>query len=84
MTIEEYKNEIIKRLGTANDCEEAERVINWSIEFMKDKHLQDDVIVDYLQKLKKGLKELSFSDFDDIHWCNIQDAILYLRKITAK
>lgn len=84
MTIDEFKDAIINKLGTANDCEEAEQVINRSIEIMKEKHLKEYVITDYLQKLKTGLKELSPSGFDYIHWCNIQCVILYLRKITMK
>ncbi|HZI53640.1 MAG TPA: hypothetical protein VFD56_08055 [Chitinophagaceae bacterium] len=83
MTIEEYKEAIIKKLGTANDCEEVEQLINRSIEKMKEKHLPAHIVADYLYKLKTGLKSLSPSGFDYIHWCNIQCAILSLKKITT-
>jgi hypothetical protein len=84
MTIEEYKEAIIQKLGMANDCEETEQIINRSIRIMEEKKLQAPIIADYLVKLKTGLKELSTKEFDYVHWCNIQCAILYLRKITAK
>lgn len=80
MTIEEYKAFIVQKLGMAGDCEEAGQIINSSIELLKEKQLPAKVKSDYLAKLKEGLKELSPAGFDYIHWCNIQCAILYLRK----
>jgi hypothetical protein len=84
MTIEEYKEFIVQKLGMAGDCEETEQIINRSIQLLKEKHLTAKVKADYLVRLKEGLKGLSPSSFDYIHWCNIQCAILYLRKLTNK
>ena len=84
MTTEEYKEFIVKKLGTANDCEETEQIINWSIQLLREKHIPAKVKADYLVRLKDGLKQLSSTGFDYIHWCNIQCAILYLRKLTNK
>lgn len=84
MTIEEYKEFIVQKLGMANDCEETEQIIIRSIQLLKEKHLPARVKADYLVKLKNGLKDLSPSGFDYVHWCNIQCAILYLRKLTNK
>ena len=84
MSIEEYKEAIVKKLGMANDCEEVEQILSRSIEKMKEKHLHVSVIADYLRKLKDGLKVLSPSGFDYIHWCNIRCAIMYLKKLTNK
>lgn len=84
MTIDEYKDLIVQKLGTAGDCEETEQVINRSIQLLREKHLPARVKADYLAKLKEGLKALSPSGFDYIHWCNIQCAILYLRKLKRK
>lgn len=83
MTTEEYKEFIVRKLGTANDCEEAEQIIDRSIQFFKEKHIPAGVKADYLIRLKDGRKQLSPSGFDYIHWCNIQCAILYLRKLTT-
>jgi len=84
MTTEEYKEFIVKKLGTANDCEETEQIINWSIQLLREKHIPAKIKADYLVRLKDGLKQLSSTGFDYIHWCNIQCAILYLRKLTNK
>jgi hypothetical protein len=84
MTIEEYMEFIVQRLGMAGDCEETEQIINRSIDLLKEKHIPARVKADYLSRLKVGLKQLSPSGFDYIHWCNIQCAILYLRKLTKK
>jgi uncharacterized protein YdiU (UPF0061 family) len=84
MTIEEYKEFIVKKLGMANDCEETEQIVNRSIQLLKEKHLHSKVKADYLFRLKEGLKDLSPSGFDYIHCCHIQCAILYLRKLTNK
>ena len=84
MTIEEYKEFIVQKLGTANDCEETEQIINRSIQLLKEKHIPAKIKADYLVRLKDGLKHLSSTGFDYIHWCNIQCAILHLRKLTNK
>ena len=84
MTTEEYKKFIVQKLGTANDCEETEQIINKSIQLLREKHIPAKVKADYLVRRKDGLKQLSSTDFDYIHWCNIQCAILYLRKLTNK
>jgi len=84
MTIEEYKDFIVQKLGMAGDCEETEQIINRSIELLKEKHIPVQVKTDYLSRLKDGLKQLSPSGFDYIHWCNIQCAILYLSKLIKK
>lgn len=84
MTIEEYKEFIIEKLGRAGDCEETEQVIDRSIQLLKEKHLPAKIKTEYLVRLKEGLKGLSPSGFDYIHWCNIQCAILCLRKLTNK
>ena len=84
MTTEEYKEFIVRKLGTANDCEETEQIIKSSIQILKQKNIPAGVKADYLIRLKDGLKQLSPSGFDYIHWCNIQCAILYLRKLTNK
>jgi len=84
MTTEEYKEFIVKKLGTANDCEETEQIINRSIQLLREKHIPAKIKADYLVRLKDGLKQLSSTGFDYIHWCNIQCAILYLRKLTNK
>lgn len=82
MTIEEFKEFIVKKLGMAGDCEETEQIINRSIQLLKEKHLSAKVKADYLVRLKEELMALSSSGFDYLHWCNIQCAILYLRKLT--
>jgi len=84
MTTEEYKKFIVQKLGTANDCEETEQIINRSIQLLREKHIPAKVKADYLVRLKDGLKHLSSTGFDYIHWCNIQCAILYLKKLTNK
>lgn len=84
MTIEEYKEFIVQKLGMASDCEETEQIISRSIQLLKEKHLPAKVKSDYMVRLKDGLKQLSPSGFDYIHWCNIQCAILYLKKLTKK
>jgi hypothetical protein len=84
MTIEEYKEFIVKKLGMANDCDETEQIIKRSLQLLKEKHIPAKVKADYLVRLKDGLKQLSPSGFDYIHWCNIQCAILYLKKLTKK
>lgn len=84
MTIEEYNEFIVKKLGMAGDCEETVQIINRSIQLLKEKHLPAKVKSVYLASLKEGLKELSPASFDYIHWCNIQCAILYLRKLATK
>jgi hypothetical protein len=84
MTIEEFKEFIVKKLGMAGDCEETEQIINRSLKLLKEKHLSATVKADYLFRLKKELMALSSSKFDYLHWCNIQCAILYLRKLTKK
>jgi hypothetical protein len=84
MTIEEYKEFIVQKLGTASDCEETEQIISRSIRLLKERHLPANVKADYLAMLKDGLEHLSPSGFDYIHWCNIQCAILYLKKLTKQ
>jgi uncharacterized protein YdiU (UPF0061 family) len=84
MTIEEYKKLIIQKLGMAADSEETQQIINTSIQLLKENHLPVKVKADYLVRLKEGLKQLSPAGFDYIHWCNIQCAILYLKKLTTK
>lgn len=84
MTIEEYKEFIVQKLGVANDCEETEQIIRRSIQLLKEKHLPAKIKADYLVRLKDGLKDLLPAGFNYIHWCNIQCAILYLRKLTNK
>jgi len=84
MTIEEYKEFIVQKLGTAGDCEETEQIIDRSIQLLKEKHLPAKVKADYLVRLKEELRGLSPSGYDYIHWCNIQCAVLYLKKITNK
>lgn len=84
MTIDEYKELIIQKLGMAGDCEETEQAINRSIQLLKEKHIPAKIKAEYLVRLKDGLKNLSPSGFDYVHWCNIQCAILYLRKLTNK
>ena len=82
MTIEEYKELIIQNLGMAGDCKETEQAINRSIQLLKEKHLSAKIKATYLVSLKEELKKLSPASFDYLHWCNIQCAILYLRKLT--
>jgi hypothetical protein len=82
MNNEEYKEYIVKKLGMANDCEDTEQIIRKSIQLLKEKHLPAKMKADYLIGLKDGLKKLSPAGFDYIHWCNIQCAILYLKKLT--
>jgi len=84
MTIEEFKEFIVKKLGIAGDCEETEQIINRSIQLLKEKHLSAKVKAEYLVRLKQELMALSPSGFDYLHWCNIQCAILYLRKLIKK
>lgn len=84
MTIEEFEEFIVRKLGMAGDCEETEQIIDRSIRLLKEKHLPAVVKADYLVKLKERLKNLSVAGFDYIHWCNIQCAILYLRKLMNK
>ena len=52
MTTEEYKEFIVQKLGTANDCEETEQIINWSIQLLREKHIPAKVKADYLVRLK--------------------------------
>ena len=68
MTIKEYKEFIVQKLGTAGDCEETEQIIRRSIQLLKERHLPAKVQADYLFRLKEGLKDLSPSGFDYIHW----------------
>lgn len=82
MVIEEFKELIVKTLGAAGDCAETEQIINRSLQLLKAKHLSAKA--DYRVRLIEELKALSPSGFDYIHWCNIQCAILYLRKLTKK
>ena len=82
MTIEEYIEFIVRKLGMAHDCEETERIISRSIELLKERHIASRVKADYLIRLKEGLKRLTPGGFDYVHWCNIQCAILYLKKLT--
>ena len=84
MTIEEYKGFIVQKLAMASDCEQTEQIISSSIQLLKEKCLPAKVKADYLVRLKEGLKNLSPTGFDYVHWCNIQCAILYLKKLTNK
>lgn len=84
MTLEEYKMYIVRKLGSAGDCEETELIIHRSIDLLRERHLPARVIADYLVSLKEGLKLLSPSGFDYVHWCNIQCAIMCLRKMIKK
>jgi hypothetical protein len=84
MTIEEYTGFIVQKLAMATDCEQTEQIISRSIQLLKEKHLPANVKDDYLVRLKEGLKDLSPVSFDYVHWCNIQCAILYLKKLTNK
>ena len=84
MTIEEYKEFIVQKLAVASDCEQTEQIINRSVQVLKEKHLPGKVKAEYLVKLKEGLKGLSSGGFDYVHWCNIQCAVLYLKKLTNK
>ena len=84
MTTEEYKEFIVQKLRKVSDCEETEQIINRSIQLLREKHIPAKIKADYLVRLKDGLKQLSSTGFDYIHWCNIQCAILYLRKLTNK
>ena len=59
MTIEEYKEFIVQKLGVAGDCEETEQIIGRSIQLLKEKHLPAKIKADYLVRLKEGLMELS-------------------------
>ena len=79
MTIDEYKDIILLHLEQARDCEQVERIVARSIEKMRQKNLPESVIEDYLVELREGLEGLSQNDFDPVHWCNIKDAILYLK-----
>lgn len=81
MTIEEYKRHIIIKIGMANDCEETEKLMEESINLLKRKNLPQNVIREYLMRLKMSLIKMQPSDYDYTHWCNIQCAILYLRKL---
>jgi len=80
MTIEEYKEFIVQKLAMASDCGQAEQIIGSSIQLLKEEHLPAKVKADYLVRLKNGLKDFSPTGFDYVHWCNIQCAILYLKK----
>ena len=82
MTIEEYKEAILHHLEKADDCEEVEQIINQSIERMQYRNFTTHRVNTYLNKLYEGLKELTPTDFDSIHWCNIRYAVMYLTKIT--
>ena len=84
MTIEEYTEFIVQKLAMATDCEQTEQIISRSIQLLKEKHLPAKIKDDYLVTLKDGLKDLSSTNFDYVHWCNIQCAILYLKKLTGK
>lgn len=84
MTTEEYKNEMLRQLKKAEDCEEAEQIIQHFIKLMQGRHLYPGLIVYYLHKLRDGLEELSPNDFDSVHWCNIRCALTNLKKITGK
>ena len=80
--MENHKAHIIQRLGIAGDCEETKQIINRALQRQKEDYSHSRTDVEYLLKLKNELKDLSASGFDYIHWCNIQCAILYLRKLT--
>jgi hypothetical protein len=84
MTIEGYKKDILHQLKKADDCEEAEQIIHHFIKIMQEKHLYPGLIAYYLHKLRDGLEELSPTDFDSVHWCNIRCALINLKKITGK
>jgi hypothetical protein len=80
MTIEEYKEVILHQLEKADDCEEVEQIIDHAIKLMQDKSSKADLIIHYLSKLHDGLDDLSPTDFDSVHWCNIRCAIIILKK----
>lgn len=82
MKIEEYIDAILHHLEKADDCEEVEQIIGRSIERMWDRHFDAHLIDNYAHKLYEGLKKLTPTDFDSIHWCNIRCAVMYLNKIT--
>jgi len=84
MTAEKYKDLIVQKLGMANDCEESKQIIIGYKQFLKEKHISTREKEDFLVGLKDNLKNLSAPRFDYTHWCNIQCAILYLRKLTNK
>jgi len=80
MTIEEYKNEMLGLLENASDCEDVEKIIGRSIWVLRGEKLNEQVIQHYLVKLKSGLESFSKNDFDRMHWCNIQCAVVILSK----
>jgi hypothetical protein len=82
--IEEYKEMIVAKLGSANDCEEVKQVLNGYLDNMSEKNLQAGVIADCLVNLKEELKALSPSAYDYLHWCNIRCAILHLKGLINK
>lgn len=77
--IEENKEMIVAKLGSANDSEEVKQILNRYIDNMSEKNLQAAVIADCLVYLKEELKALSPSAYDYLHWCNIRCAILHLK-----
>jgi hypothetical protein len=81
MSIEEFKEFIVKKLGMAGDCEETGQIIHQSLQLLTEKQLSAKVKAEYLVRLKEELIALSPTGFDYLHWCNIQCAILYLRKL---
>ena len=79
VTIDEYMELVVLHLEKARDCGEVERIITRSVARLRDHHLPAAVITDYIAELKDGLAALSRNDFDPIHWCNIQYALVVLK-----
>jgi hypothetical protein len=81
---EKFKEMIVAKLGSANDCEEVKQVLNSYLDNMSEKNLQAGVIGGCLINLKVELKTLSPSAYDYLHWCNIRCAILHLKGLIDK
>jgi len=82
MTIEEFKETVLRQLEKAENCEEVEQIINHSIEQIQDDSLYTYLIIIFLHILQNDLENLSEADFDSVRWRNIHCAVIYLKKIS--
>jgi hypothetical protein len=82
--INEYKEMIVAKLGSANDCEEVKQILDRYLDNMRKKNRQAGVVAECVVNLKEELKALSPSAYDYLHWCNIRCAILHLKGLIYK
>jgi hypothetical protein len=80
----EAKDQIIDRLGRADNCAEARQVISYALTSIRVKNPYSFRQMTYVNDLCSELLLLCAADFDYTHWCNIRCAILYLEEIKTE